>query len=294
MMKSSHLLFALFFATPSLASAQAQPGDPADADEAVPVETPPPPPTPAPAPAPAPSAAPAPVQNTPWYSPPKAQATTTPQVDSAPAEPEEPLPPAEPPAWFGSIGVKATYITHTGFDPFATNDALTQGSLELSRRLWKQSSLSVAAGLEFDFGSRTATARGEETKLDTWRLTVGPEVRWNLIPQLFFYVQPSVGVSRSVARMEEGTAGTTLYARSWDIAVDGAGGAAFAFWDLRNRSSDLRFWIVGEGGYAWTDSSELSLSPDEGSGAPERTDPLELGELALRGPYFKVAVAASF
>jgi hypothetical protein len=290
-MKTSKLVFALLLGSPSLALAQAQPGGaPTDAEEPVPVETPPP--TPAPAPAPAAAPAPiAPVQSGPWISP---QATTTPAVDSAPAEPEEPLPPAEPPAWFGSLGVKTTYITHTGFDPFATNDALTQGSLEFSRRLWKQSSLSVAAGIEFDFGTRTATARGEETELATWRLTVGPELRWNLIPQLFFYVQPSVGVSRSVARMEEGTARTSLYARSWDVALDGAGGVAFAFWDLRNRSSDLRFWVVGEGGYSWTDSSELALSPDEDSGAPERTEPLDLGELALRGPYFKVAVAASF
>lgn len=285
-------LFVLVLGTPGLALAQAQPGGAGEVE--APPETPPP--SPAPAPAPAAEAPPAspPQQYSPWIAPTRPAPTTTPAVDSAPAEPDEPLPPAPPPGWFGSIGVRTTYVTHTGFDPFATNDALTQGSLEFSRRLWMQSSLSVAAGIEFDFGSRTATARGEETELDTWRLTVGPELRWNLFPQLFLYAQPSVGVSRSVATLADGTTGTDLHARSWDIALDGAAGAAFAFWDLRNRSSDLRFWLVGEGGYAWTDSSDLALSPDEGSGAPERTEPLDLGELALRGPYFKVAVAASF
>jgi hypothetical protein len=282
---------ALCLLTPSLAFAQAQPGGAPPENVEEPAETPPP--APAETPAPAPEAPPPAAPPTPWLPQPTAAPTTSPVVD-APAQPDEPLPPAEPPAWFGSIGVRTTYVTHTGFDPFATNDALIQGSLELSRRLWKQSALSVAAGIELDFGSRTATARGEETELDTWRLTVGPELRWNLIPQLFLYAQPAVGVSRSSARLADGTSGTDLHARSWDLALDGAAGAAFAFWDLRNRSSDLRFWVVGEGGYAWTDGSELSLSPDEGSAAPERTEPLDFGELALRGPYFKVAVAASF
>lgn len=285
---ASQLLVALVLGTPGLAMAQAQPGAPTEVE--APPETPPP--TPAPAPAPEAAPAPAPPQYSPWIAPTRPAATTAPAVDTA--EPEEPLPPAQPPGWFGSLGVRTTYVTNTGFDPFATNDALIQGSIDFSRRLWMQSSLSVAAGIEFDFGSRNATARGEETELDTWRLTVGPELRWNLIPQLFFFVQPSVGVSRSSARLADGTTGTDLHARSWDVALDGAAGAAFAFWDLRNRSSDLRFWLVGEGGYAWSDSSDLALSPDEGSSAPERTEPLDLGELALRGPYFKVAVAASF
>jgi hypothetical protein len=226
-----------------------------------------------------------------WYSPPAQPAAEAAPVDSAP---EEPLPPALPPGWFGSIGVRTAYIDHTGLDPFSENDALIQGSIALSRRVWMQGSFSVAGAIELDFGSTNATARGETTKLDTWRATVGPELRWNLIPQLFFYARPSVGVSRSVASLEEGTSKTTLYAKSWDLALDGAGGAAFAFWDLRKGSSDLRFWVVGEGGYAWSQSSELRLSPEEGSGAPERTEPLDLGELALRGGYFKLAIAASF
>jgi len=286
---SVSLLSASVFFSAGVALAQTQPGGESPLTEE-PAETPPPSAAPAPA-APVPATQPAAVQYAPYYAPPAPSSAPPAAVDTAP---EEPLAPALPPGWFASIGVRTEYISHTGFDAFAENDALVQGSINFSRRVWSESALSVAGALEFDFGSRNATARGEVTTLDTWRLTLGPEVRWNLIPQLFGYVRPSAGVSRSVASLADGMAQTTLYARSWDIAVDGAAGVAFAFWDLRSRSGDLRFWLLGEGGYAWTNASDLQLSPDEGSGAPERTEPLDLGELALRGPYFKVAIAASF
>ncbi len=269
------------------------------AQEEAPEETPPPAPTPsAPAPTPRPSAsAPAPSASpygAPyWYRPTTPPAAKAEPVEDTAAE-EPPLPPASPPGWFGSIGVRTEYVTDTGFDPFAENDALIQGSIGLSRRVWMQGPLSVAGALQFEFGSRKATARGEPTQLDNWRLTAGPEVRYNIVPMLFAYVRPSAGVSRTVASLDDATAQTTLYARSLDLELDGAAGLAFAFWDLRNRSGDLRFWLVGEGGYGWSSSSDLALSPDEGSGAPERTEPLDLGKLALRGPYFKVAIAASF
>ena len=48
-----------------------------------------------------------------------------------------------------------------------------------------------------------------------------------------------------------------------------------------------------DAGYAWTPGAKLSLEA-EGSGAPVRTQPLELGELALGGPFFRASIGVGY
>jgi hypothetical protein len=190
--------------------------------------------------------------------------------------------------------MRTGFVASPGFDPFAESDLLLQGSLGVSRSFLVSKPLSFAGVLAFDGGGRRATARGEVTSLQAYRLMLGPEARWHLLPELYLFGRPSAGVLRTVASLEEGSTGTTLYARDWLLALDATVGGALAFWDLRSKSQDFRPWLVADGGYGWAPSSELSLQPDADGSAPKRTASLELGSLALRGPFFRVAVAASF
>lgn len=287
------LVVLLALAGTAKAQVVSPPADEKPAAEAPPSEAPAAKPEPASAPAPAPAPAAAPAPYTPWMMTPPA-AAAAPAAPEADAEPDEPLPPAGPPAWQAWFGVRTSFFGSKGFDPFAEDDVFVAGSVGASRSLYTTPKLSFAAALGFDFGTKRADARGEATALETYRLTAGPEVRYHLLPSLYAFVRPTAGVQRSVATLEEGSTGTTLAARDWLLAVDGSAGAAWSFWDVRQKKLDLMFWLVAEGGYGFTQSSDLLLEPDAGSGAPERTAALDLGELSTSGPFFRIALAGTF
>lgn len=280
-------------------TAQAQvvspPVDEKPAAEPPPSEPPAPKPAPAPAAAPAaaPAPAPPPAAYSPWITAP-AGAPAAPASPVADAEPEAPLPPAGPPGWQAWLGVRTSFFTGTGYDPFSANDTFVAGSVGASRRLLTSDKLSVAAALGFDFGTARENARGEATTLSTWRVTLGPEARYHLLPTLYAFVRPSAGVQRSVATLEEGSTGASLAAKDWLLAVDGSAGAAWSFLDLRKQNLDLMFWLVADGGYGFTQSSDLLLEPESDSSAPERTAALNLGELSASGPFFRIALAGTF
>ena len=99
----------------------------------------------------------------------------------------------------------------------------------------------------------------------------------------------------TIARMDETSTGTKLYARNWDFAVDAVAGGAFEFLNLSGERGELRMFVHAEGGYGWSTASDLRLSPDEeDESAPQRVAALDLGTLALRGPMFRVMVSAAF
>ncbi len=293
MMRRSIAAFVLF--TGTAAAQGAPPVDEKPATEPAPTAAPAPPAAPAPAlaprPLPAPAASPSPGHYSPWMAPPAAPEASAPVKDS---EPEAPLPPPSPPGWQAWLGVRTSFFKGKGFDPFSRNDVYPTGSIGASRSLYVASPLSFAAALTFDFGSKSADARGEPTSLQTYRLTVGPEARYHLLPQLYAFVRPTAGVQRTVATLDEGSTGATLAARDWLFAADGSAGAAWSFLDVRSKKFPLMFWLVGEGGYGITQSSDLLLEADSGSGAPERTAALDLGQLSTSGPFFRLAVAGTF
>jgi hypothetical protein len=292
MMRRTIAALVLFTGT-AAAQGAPPPVDEKPATEPAPTAAPPATPAPAvaPAPVPAPAASPSPGHYSPWMAPPAAPEASAPVKDS---EPEEPLPPPSPPGWQAWIGGRTSFFKSKGFDPFSRNDVYPTGSIGASRSLYVSSPLSFAAALTFDFGSKSADARGEPTSLQTYRLTVGPEARYHLLPQLYAFVRPTAGVQRTVATLDEGSTGATLAARDWLFAADGSAGAAWSFLDVRSKKFPLMFWLVGEGGYGITQSSDLLLEADSGSGAPERTAALDLGELSTSGPFFRLAVAGTF
>lgn len=278
----------------SVAAAQGAPpagSDPPPVDEK-PAAAPPPAAAPAPAPAAAPAAAPAPAPPyTPWMSPPRTEPAPSPEPD---AKPEAPLPPPAPPGWQAWFGLRTSFFRDAGFDPFSTNDVYPTGSIGASRSLYLSGPLSFAAALTYDFGNKQSEARGEPTSLETHRLTVGPEARYHVLPQLYAFVRPAAGVQRTIASIDDGSTGATLAAKDWLFAADGSAGAAWAFLDVRSQRVPLMFWLIADGGYGFTQSSELRLEADPGSVAPERTAALDLGELSTTGPFFRVAVAGTF
>jgi len=74
-------------------------------------------------------------------------------------------------------------------------------------------------------------------------------------------------------------------------SIDGSAGAAVA---LTSPTTMLGFWVTAEGGYGWTPSQHLLLSPHLDPRDQDKAAPLAFRTLALRGAFFRLAVAFTF
>jgi len=193
-----------------------------------------------------------------------------------------------------SLGVRVSKVADAGFDPFADSDELVQVSLGLGATLFRHQRWSLAAVGFWDYGERSSTARGSATSLDVHRLTVGPELRYQLLTPLYLFAHALPAFAHTQASLEDNVAGVPRYARDWSYGVEGAAGAAFEVYGMRSSAVFRpRLWAIAEGGYGYLGSSRLLLSPDSGEG-PQRTSAVDLGSVSLSGPYLRVSAALSF
>ena len=195
----------------------------------------------------------------------------------------------------GSLGVRVAKIADKGFDPFASSDELVQVSVGAGATALKVGNFSLAGVGFFDYGTHGSTARGYSTELVALRLSIGPELRYHVMPTLFAFVNALPAFAHTSASLEDPIVGTTRYARHWSFGCDVAAGAAYEVYGMRSGESQKpRVWLVAEGGYGYQSSTRLVLQPDANTGAPERSAPIDLGTLALGGPFARISAALSF
>lgn len=204
----------------------------------------------------------------------------------------EPLAPHQPYAQ-ASLGVRISNVSDAGYDPFSSSDELTQVSLSLAATLLRFDRFSLAATGFWDYGQKGSAARGAETELDVHRLTIGPELRYHLLPPLYFFVHALPAFAHTSASIEDGVADVTREARHWSYGVDGAAGAAFEAYAARSGQVRPRIWVIAEGGYGYLGSTSLKMLPEAGEG-PQRPEPVNLGTLSLSGPYLRLSAAVGF
>jgi hypothetical protein len=193
-----------------------------------------------------------------------------------------------------SLGARVSQVSDAGYDPFSASDELVQVSLGLGATVFRHGRLSLAAVGFWDYGQKNSTARGSDTSLGVHRLTVGPELRYHVLPPLYFFVHALPAFAHSSASIEDSVAKVTRYARHWSYGVDGAAGAAYEVYGARGAEAIRpRLWLVAEGGYGYLGSTSLEMFPDDGQG-PQRPAPVDLGTLSLAGPYLRVSAAVGF
>jgi len=195
----------------------------------------------------------------------------------------------------GSLGVRASKVASSGYDPFATSDELMQVSLGVGATALRFDRWSLAGVAFWDYGGRSSSARGEPTSLSSHRLTIGPELRYHLLPQLYFFAEALPAFAYTETSLDDNVANATLHARHWSYGLDASGGAAVEFFGRSSGESRLpRLWAIAQGGYGYLGSTHDQLKPDANSGAPERTASVDLASLSLAGPYLRISVAVSY
>jgi hypothetical protein len=191
--------------------------------------------------------------------------------------------------WQAELGWRSSYVTDAGYDPFSDNNYLPQLSLGLARTIWDDDRLSFAPGVIWDYGWRGSTARGQNTSLATHRIALALEGRYHFLPWMYGLVRVTPGALHQSVEIEDPLAPAPFVAQGWVFALDASAGAAFLLGPQHEEtSSPVRWWLAAEGGYGFAGSSPLVMHPDLSEGAPRRAGDLDLGTLAMRGPFFRV------
>ena len=240
---------------------------------------------------PPPLAAPAPV-----FSPPAAALTL-----AAPTTHElAPLPMPEPPRKPGlrfAMGPRVSYIHTSGFDAFSKNDVLAQWSLEGTLTLLEGARTSLAVGLAYDVGARSATSRALETSFTLHRFSVPIEGRAHLRPWVYLFARVAPGAGLGLARAKDASAPSDLKGSVGFASGDLSAGASFLFGPHSHPGRRMvRIWGTPELGYGVTTRPRVNVAPT-GRDAEDvlGTDaPANLGALAVSGFFFRLSLAATF
>ncbi|MBL0193516.1 MAG: hypothetical protein IPQ09_04685 [Myxococcales bacterium] len=295
-------LVALVALVPATALAQRAPAPPPlpapapPAAAAAPEASPPAPPPAASAPAasapPAPPAAAAVDLRVPPPSPP-------PLAPVAAPRPESVTPPGPPrkPLLRLAMGPRIAFIRTAGFDAYSRNDVLAQWSLEGTLTLLEGKKTSLAVGLGYDVGGRSATSRGLTTSVMLHRMSVPIEGRAHLAPWVYLFARVAPGAGIGLARAQDSSAPSDLKGTVGFASGDLSGGASFLFGPHGNpERRSVRIWGTPELGYGVTSRPRVNVAPT-GRDAEEvlgQDMPANLGALALSGFFFRLSLAATF
>lgn len=182
------------------------------------------------------------------------------------------------------VGARLNWVGHAGYDVFSENDLLAQFSARAGAGFWSSGRLSVAALLDWSYGSTSALARGQHSALAVQRIGVGIEGRYHLHERVFTYLRAVPGAMFTEARIGREADPTSPYASNWAFSLDGVVGAAVRLAGPADGTQDVpRLHLYLEGGYGFATDVGLSLSSDEEEG-PARPQPLDLGTLSLSAP----------
>ena len=205
---------------------------------------------------------------------------------------EPPAPPRDP-VWEATAGVRTLYIKGAGYDPFSSNDALVQFSLSASRAVVRSGPWTLAAGLALDVGGSSSSARGDHTSLSLTRLSGLAEARYQSRPRYYLFGRLLPGYLHGSASLEElSSPVTSNLSASFDtFAFDVSAGGALRLADVG--LSRVGVWLTADGGYAWAPAEHLVLSPDLGADQ-SKAGGVDLGSLAVRGGFFRIALALSY
>lgn len=202
-------------------------------------------------------------------------------------------PAVRPPVWEVTAGVRTMFIKSAGYDPFSTNDGLVQFSLTGTRAVVRRDRLAFVAGAGLDVGGSSATARGAPSSLTLTRLSALAEGRYQPASRFYLFARLAPGLLHGAATINDASspAAGGLIADFDAFSLDASAGGALCFGDLGN--VHVGAWLVADGGYGWTPDQHLVLAPPLGADQ-SKAGTLDVGALAARGGFFRIAFALSY
>jgi len=193
------------------------------------------------------------------------------------------------------LGFRAGFMRDSGYDPFSTNDMFTQFSVGGTRTLFVDRALSIAAGVRWDYGRASATARGAEASLSMHRLAVPLEARYHVTRWMYAFARLAPGAMRTSASLTDGSSADTLTDAHWTFSADASLGSAFLVGPHSAPTRHLgRWWFTQELGYGWTQAKALDMGVAPAEDDFRQYGSIALRPIAMRGVFFRLGVALTF
>lgn len=195
--------------------------------------------------------------------------------------------------YFVNAGFRLDLVRDPRFDIFASSDALPHLSVQAGRTIMTQGEFSAALLLAWDYGGRNDRVRDtDQTSLGVHRLGAGIEARYHLVHRLYLLGRLRLGAARAHAVLKEVR---DFVSNQWLFDGRAVLGAAFELLGKPDGTERKpRLWFVAEGGYVLTSSVDLTLEPNNPNEAPERAQPVELGEMNLKGATMRFGLVISY
>lgn len=203
-----------------------------------------------------------------------------------------------------SLGVRGDQIHGAGFDAFSDDHALTELALAASYRISGSRASGVSAGVIWNHGQASSTARGSDSTLTLDRLSLSLQAQRSIWRHLTLFARVAPGFVRVNAELADSSASgtnytygsqTTLAQHHWTLAVEGAAGAALLVGEIaRPGEHAYALWFTAEGGYSVAGSTALALGPTGGPAPARTSEPVQLGSLTPGGAFMNFAAVLTF
>jgi len=217
------------------------------------------------------------------------------------APPEVAITPAPPVRGLGSkqsfwridLGWRGGAMNSSSYAPYAVNNAITQGSVGLSRTVFSASRFSLAAGLVWDASAQTETTRNSEVSLVAQRFAATIEGRVHVLPWLYVFAKAAPGAVWAQSTIHDESLFAPLSGEKWGASFDASGGLSVLLLPHRD-SARARWWLTFEGGYGWVQSLPFTLKPQASAIDSAHVAALHLPGLSLNGALYRVTTGISF
>lgn len=183
------------------------------------------------------------------------------------------------------VGVRASVFPSAGFDPYATTDAMAQGSFLAQITLLRFGPASILLFAEWGLGTRNAQARGQDASLTLHRLAGGAETRIALARRFYLDAKLAPMAYHLRGTIADSGLDRPLVSRAWTWGLDVSAGAGFLLGKTgKAEARGVSFWLTADLGYTFAGEAAMSYAP-----APSDEDSRTHGSVSL--PPFKPAGA---
>lgn len=211
----------------------------------------------------------------------------TPEADTRPPERS-----SHPEVLLGA-GVRGSLLPTAGFDPFSRNDLLFQGSFLLGVTALRAGPAAIVLYGGMDIGTRSDTARGQESSLTMYRFGGGAETRLYLHRRFYFDAKLApVAYHLRGSISDDTNSGRPLVSRTWTWGLDVSGGAGVVL--AGGRGSGVRLYLTLDVGYSFAGEADMRYSPTEDPEDPKRYGSIKLPILKPAGPTSRLGLALGF
>jgi hypothetical protein len=202
----------------------------------------------------------------------------------APAPQPAPVEPSSRPEISIGTGVRGSLLRSAGFDPYASNDVFFQGSVIVGMTVLRAGKADIMLSAQWDGGTRSASARGEDTSLSVHRFSGVAEMRYHLHRRFFLGAKLAPAAFYLSGSITDASIDRPLVTHKWTWGLDTTGGAGVLIGSTGPRG--VKVWLTLDLGYTFAGEAQMAYAP-----AADSSDPRKYGSVML--PSFRPAALTS-